>query len=370
MKKLILLMAMLVSCAVLYARDCYIVDVRVLNVRSAPSLTASVIGSLQKDATVYTETSPSDGWLKISYKNGYGYVSADYVKYSHTVQEKHNKKKDKFKSLSDDFMQFVSRASESVSLPYVNDVLLLAIAVIALAVTFFVGCNSARRHWFLCMVSFLTASCATLYLVAVYVVYGTSMMLDGWLWYVVAFFGVALVTYGYLMSALTVMYGIDDAHCTAVNWMWGWVPWLIAAALIVVDTIFSIGILGIILGVLAAYQIGFCIYIVVEYFREGEYLVALPVVILYVLSSLAATVVITCLVVSVVVIALCVLAIMFVLGALASGGSGSSRGSSSDGYDYETSKGDKLREVGSNRYEDEYGHRWSGDGWGKVWRDD
>ncbi|MBM7834755.1 SH3 domain-containing protein [Clostridium sardiniense] len=49
-----------------------------LNVRNGASTKNKVIGSLSKGATVEI-VSTSNGWHKIKYKNGYGYISADYV---------------------------------------------------------------------------------------------------------------------------------------------------------------------------------------------------------------------------------------------------------------------------------------------------
>ncbi|MDY3208429.1 SH3 domain-containing protein [Clostridium baratii] len=54
------------------------VNASALNVRSNPSIRNSVIGSLSRGSKV-TIVSTSNGWHKIKYKNGYGYVSADYI---------------------------------------------------------------------------------------------------------------------------------------------------------------------------------------------------------------------------------------------------------------------------------------------------
>ena len=55
------------------------VNASALNVRSGASTSSSVIGSLNRGAKVEI-VSTSNGWHKIKYKNGYGYVSADYIK--------------------------------------------------------------------------------------------------------------------------------------------------------------------------------------------------------------------------------------------------------------------------------------------------
>ena len=55
------------------------VNASALNVRSSASTSSSIIGSLNRGAKVEI-VSTSNGWHKIKYKNGYGYVSADYIK--------------------------------------------------------------------------------------------------------------------------------------------------------------------------------------------------------------------------------------------------------------------------------------------------
>ena len=54
-----------------------------LNVRKGSSIKNTIIGSLKKGSKVEI-ISTSNGWHKIKYKNGYGYISADYVKINST----------------------------------------------------------------------------------------------------------------------------------------------------------------------------------------------------------------------------------------------------------------------------------------------
>ncbi|MGL4569570.1 MAG: N-acetylmuramoyl-L-alanine amidase, partial [Clostridium sp.] len=66
-----------------------------LNVRSGASTKHSVIGSLGRNAKVEI-VSTSNGWHKIKYKNGYGFVSADYIKVnSSTTNKPENKPESK-----------------------------------------------------------------------------------------------------------------------------------------------------------------------------------------------------------------------------------------------------------------------------------
>lgn len=50
-----------------------------LNVRSGPSINSDVIGTLNNGSTVYI-TEFENGWLKIRYRNGNGYVNSRFVK--------------------------------------------------------------------------------------------------------------------------------------------------------------------------------------------------------------------------------------------------------------------------------------------------
>lgn len=54
------------------------VTASVLNVRQKPSTSAKIIGKLKNGATV-TIVGSTNGWYKIKYGSGYGYVSAQYV---------------------------------------------------------------------------------------------------------------------------------------------------------------------------------------------------------------------------------------------------------------------------------------------------
>ncbi|MGG7078244.1 N-acetylmuramoyl-L-alanine amidase, partial [Clostridium sardiniense] len=61
-----------------------------LNVRSGASTKHSVIGSLSKGSNVEI-VSTSNGWHKIKYKNGFGYISAEYVTINTTPSKPENK---------------------------------------------------------------------------------------------------------------------------------------------------------------------------------------------------------------------------------------------------------------------------------------
>ena len=58
-----------------------------LNVRKAPSASSKQLGALGKGAQVDIVAKVSNGWYKIKYNGGYGYVSGTYVKIGSTGQE-------------------------------------------------------------------------------------------------------------------------------------------------------------------------------------------------------------------------------------------------------------------------------------------
>lgn len=56
------------------------VDATSLNVRSAPSMTASVLGKLDSGQEIHIITKTGGQWFKIAYAGGTGYVHASYVR--------------------------------------------------------------------------------------------------------------------------------------------------------------------------------------------------------------------------------------------------------------------------------------------------
>ena len=56
-----------------------------LNVRTGPNTNYSKIGSLSKNSDVQVVAMTSNGWLKIKYNKGFGYVFADYIDVSDEV---------------------------------------------------------------------------------------------------------------------------------------------------------------------------------------------------------------------------------------------------------------------------------------------
>lgn len=86
----------------------YIVQASALNVRSSGSTKASIIGSLPNNKQIDV-ISISNGWAKINYHNGIGYVSAKYITQVNTSSET---------SSSFDVDTFISTALQYEGTPY------------------------------------------------------------------------------------------------------------------------------------------------------------------------------------------------------------------------------------------------------------
>ncbi len=58
-----------------------------LNVRSKPNTSGSILGTLSNGTSVTIVDTASNGWYKIKYKNGYGYVSNKYVSLTENISQ-------------------------------------------------------------------------------------------------------------------------------------------------------------------------------------------------------------------------------------------------------------------------------------------
>lgn len=54
-------------------------NVDILNVRTGPSTSESILGKISKTDRVYVVYQTGNGWSRIKYSNGYGYVSSQYL---------------------------------------------------------------------------------------------------------------------------------------------------------------------------------------------------------------------------------------------------------------------------------------------------
>lgn len=84
MKKLLVILAFILSPLLMMATDYYSVTADVLNVRNHPSKSGTVVGVVKRGEVVAAQSNDYEGWIKISTSSVSGYVSSKYLKYSHS----------------------------------------------------------------------------------------------------------------------------------------------------------------------------------------------------------------------------------------------------------------------------------------------
>lgn len=264
-------------------------------------------------------------------------------------------------SLSSRMTTMVENALEGVSVPFVDWWILAIIAAVGLLVCVIVSKNHDGERPVLTLSSLTIASLAVLYLL---LEMGDPRMaeIEGFWGFVGLVAALGAGAYGFALSIIGAFGNLNMATYVCVNWLWGFVGWLLCPVVLILSGLFEWDIEGITLLVGGAYQLIFCLYVAIMYIKEGEGLIALPVILVYLISCLAGAIVIISFVVSVIIIALIIIIGLVVLSIMASGGS------SSD-YNYRTSDGDRLRKVGYNEYRDEYGNTWREDSSGRVYKE-
>ena len=83
-KKLLVILAFILSPLLMMATDYYSVTADVLNVRNQPSKSGTVVGVVKRGEVVAAQSNDYEGWIKISTSSVSGYVSSKYLKYSHS----------------------------------------------------------------------------------------------------------------------------------------------------------------------------------------------------------------------------------------------------------------------------------------------
>ena len=84
MKKLLVILAFILSPLLMMATDYYSVTADVLNVRNQPSKSGTVVGVVKRGEVVAAQSNDYEGWMKVSTSSVSGYVSSKYLKYSHS----------------------------------------------------------------------------------------------------------------------------------------------------------------------------------------------------------------------------------------------------------------------------------------------
>ena len=156
-----------------------------------------------------------------------------------------------------------------------------------------VSCLIPARSWWLGLVLLLAASAATVCMIFMYMTGEAELRFDGNLGIVIDFIVYGLLSFGYLYAVLKTFLNASDRNHVSVSWGWGWIPFLIASVPVVLDHYYQWNISLIVLMALAAYQAGFCIWTFVRFVRGGKVLAAIPVILVYLASSVAASAVIS-----------------------------------------------------------------------------
>lgn len=266
-------MLLLLQAAVLFGGS-YKVNTDVLNVRSAPGKSASVVGVLRNGDIVEAEATSDPMWHEVVYGGRTAYVASAYL-----VPV----------ASDDDEAGFSWDSLTLTDIPDMNVLILFALTGVFLLASSLIP----ARIWWLGLMALLAASAATICVIFMYVTGDAELRFGGNLAIVVDFIVYGLLSFGYLYAVLKTFINSADRNCVSVRWGWGWIPFLIASVPVVLDHYCQWNISQMVLLVLAAYQAGFCIWTFVRFVRSRKVLAAIPVILVYLVSSVAASAVIS-----------------------------------------------------------------------------
>ena len=268
----------------LLSGDNYMVNTSVLNVRSSPDKNAAVLGALKSGEIVSAEATSDPSWYKIEYNGRPAYVASAYLEY---IPAEPQGPTDGGQYSSYHIMGLVQEKLLSAGLPGVDVLLLLAVAAVLLLAAALVP----GKVWKIGLVLLFLASCSIIYMVVMYMCNGveTGLDLNPLLSLAVQFVVLGLLVFGCSFAILKVMLNAAGD----IPWAWGWLPWLLASVPVLVDYYHSWNIAGFVILGLMAYQAGFSIYALIRFVMKRRYFSAVPVVAVYLMSSLAATILIS-----------------------------------------------------------------------------
>lgn len=273
MKRFLISMLLLLQAAVLFGGS-YKVNTDVLNVRSAPGKSASVVGVLRNGDIVEAEATSDPMWHEVVYGGRTAYVASAYL-----VPV----------ASDDDEAGFSWDSLTLTDIPDMNVLILFALTGVFLLASSLIP----ARIWWLGLMALLAASAATICVIFMCVTGDAELRFGGNLAIVVDFIVYGLLSFGYLYAVLKTFINSADRNCVSVRWGWGWIPFLIASVPVVLDHYCQWNISQMVLLVLAAYQAGFCIWTFVRFVRSRKVLAAIPVILVYLVSSVAASAVIS-----------------------------------------------------------------------------
>lgn len=273
MKRFLISILLLLQVAVLFGGT-YQVNTDVLNVRSAPDKSASVLGVLRNGDIVEAEATSDPMWHEVEYGGRTAYVASAYLAPV---------------ASDDDEARFSWDSLTLTDIPDMDVLILFALTGVFLLVS----CLIPARSWWLGLILLLAASAATVCMIYMNVAGDAELRFGGNLGIVIDFIVYGLLSFGYLYAVLKTFLNASDRNHVSVRWGWGWIPFLIASVPVVLDHYYQWNISLIVLMALAAHQAGFCIWTFVRFVRGGKVLAAIPVILVYLASSVAASAVIS-----------------------------------------------------------------------------
>ena len=350
MKRLILILISLMSVITSFAKEYYCVNADILNVRSQPSKNGQIIGSIRNGEIVEGRLNDNtEGWIYIKTDRLSGYVSSQYLEYSHSEENKIDKSsKDAASKLFDLF--------ESISVPNIGERLMTFIIILLLILQIIFAKSDDTKFTWVAVLLMVILSIAELYYLLMENVDETWFFKRyevGWLGCIIGFLGFGFFLYGQFIAIIETLKSIKIKSGVYVNWLWGIFSWMIGAILLLVISLFKIN--GeFLFTIFILYQIGFCLYVLIMNIMEKHILNGILYSLFYLLIMAPFTFLLLLFLSMVIIVAL----VLFILGAICGGASSSSR----SGGDVTLEDGTELRETGVNTYEDSYGHRWSRNG--------
>ncbi len=267
-RSLISILLLLLHAVVLFGGS-YTVNTDVLNVRSAPDKSASVMGVLRNGDVIEAEATADPMWHELEYGGRTAYVASAYLVPM---------------ASDEDETGFSWESLTLTDIPDMDVLILFALTGVFLLVT----CLIPARCWWLGLMSLLTASVATIYVIFMYMTEETQLRFGGSLGIVIEFIVYGLLSFGYLYAVLKTLINAVDKNYVSVRWEWGWIPFLIASVPVALAYYYQWNISLVIL-VLAAYQAGFCIWTFIRFARSGKTLASIPIIIVYLISSAASS---------------------------------------------------------------------------------
>ena len=226
MKRFLTLLLLFIPAFTLFATDYYKVKADVLNVRSQPSKSGSIVGVVKKGNIVTAESEVYNGWINISTSAITGYVSADYLEFSHS-EKKHSEEKIQRSALEDALMKIPDKI-ESIVVPYVEERTMTFIIVLLLMFLYGAVKSEIREKTWILILSLVILSAAELYYLFMEDVDPTwfcERFEVGWFGCIIGFIAFAIFLYGQFITILETLGSLNMSTGVQIHWLWGIIAW-------------------------------------------------------------------------------------------------------------------------------------------------